>query len=122
MKVLVVDDDRLNCMTMVQLLTDAGHHAGSFETAEEALEVASCDHVGAIILDLRMPTLDGLAFLKQIRALKPELAVIMMSAFWTPKTKEDARRLGAQAMLTKPFNMDEILAILARMTAGGQPT
>lgn len=115
MKIIVVDDDRLNCLTMVQLLQDAGHEVISFESAEEALKLLEADHVNAVVVDFRMPNMDGLTFLKKARAKKPGFPVIIMSAYWTPKSLEEARRLGVTAHLTKPFDMDDLLAILAKL-------
>ncbi|MBI3832583.1 MAG: response regulator [Planctomycetes bacterium] len=115
MKIIVVDDDRLNCLTMVQLLKDAGHEVCSFEAADEALKLIEADHVQAAIVDFRMPRMDGFTFLTKVRAKKPGIPVIMMSAHWTPKSLEDARKLGVTAHLTKPFDMDDLLAILAKL-------
>ena len=65
-----------------------------------------------VVTDVRMPTRSGLECLAALRAIDPEIPVILITGFGDEETHESARRLGATAVLDKPFDLDELVAII----------
>jgi DNA-binding response OmpR family regulator len=113
--VLVVDDDELSRDLVIEILSDAGYAvrgAGGAEEAREALKVLTpC----AIVLDLRMPKVDGIALCRWIRSRPDALAavpVLFLSASDSLREQLDALRAGGNDFLAKPVDEDQLLAKL----------
>src|SRR5512141_2069200 len=112
--VLVVDDNLEMAMTLADGLHDHGfvaHAVGSGVAATEQLKSHAID---AVVTDLRMPKVDGLALLSLSRSLAPERPVIVMTAFSAIDTAVESIRQGAYHYLTKPFKADELVLFLRR--------
>lgn len=116
--VLIVDDEPRHCQSLHEYLTGAGGHrvrvAGS---AERAFELAAEGPVDLILLDIRLPGMDGLTALGRLRALAPDAPVVIMTAFGTLDTAAAAVRAGVFEYLVKPFSLAELKAVLARALA-----
>ncbi|MBI3830858.1 MAG: sigma-54-dependent Fis family transcriptional regulator [Planctomycetes bacterium] len=115
LRILVVDDEKINRVTRTRQLNESGCVAEAHETpftAMTALEQGAWD---VVITDLRMPTMDGLQFLKEIKSRSPETDVILMTAYGTVKTAVEAMQLGAEDFLSKPFDIDELKLRLKRI-------
>ncbi|MAL03869.1 MAG: nitrogen regulation protein NR(I) [Arenimonas sp.] len=111
----VIDDDRTVRFVLVQALRDAGHKVSAFEGAREALAaLADGERPDLVFTDVRMPGLDGLAFLDQLKAQQPELPVVVMSAYTDIASTAGAFRGGAHEFLSKPFDLDEAVALVER--------
>ena len=111
----VIDDDRTVRFVLVQALRDAGHKVSAFEGAREALAaLADGEQPDLVFTDVRMPGLDGLAFLDQLKAKNPELPVVVMSAYTDVASTAGAFRGGAHEFLSKPFDLDEAVALVER--------
>ena len=111
----VVDDDRTVRIVLAQALRDAGHVVSAFEGAREAL--AALDEGEApdlVFTDVRMPGVDGLAFLDALKARRPDLPVVVMSAYTDVSSTAGAFRGGAHEFLSKPFDLDEAVALVER--------
>ena len=113
-RVLVVDDEELMRWFLRERLTQAGYHVTLAESGAAALHhLRDGSHgVGAIILDYRLPDLNGVEVLRRAKELLPECPVILMSAYGTTDIKDEAEELGASGVLEKPFEMDDLLAML----------
>ena len=82
-----------------------------------ALEIAAKAPISVMITDLIMPDMNGIDLLKKVRDLRPEVVTVVITAYGTIKTAVDSIRLGASDYITKPFEVDEIKAIVARAIA-----
>ncbi|HVP42843.1 MAG TPA: sigma-54 dependent transcriptional regulator [Terriglobales bacterium] len=111
--ILVVDDEPSMLGYMRTLLEVDAHRVETAGSGSEALQRVRRDPVpNVVLLDLLMPGLDGLRTLEQLRALNPELKVVMLSCVSDTRKVVEAMRLGAKDYLTKPFNKAELDAVL----------
>ncbi|MDP2275714.1 MAG: sigma-54 dependent transcriptional regulator [Archangium sp.] len=110
--VLVVDDERNILLTLSQALQLEGYHVELASGAKVALDVLAARPVDAVLMDVKMPDMDGLTALSKMRELKKELPVIMMSGHGTIDTAVKATQLGARDFLEKPISRDRMLLAL----------
>ena len=110
--VLVVDDERNILLTLSQALQLEGYHVELASDAKVALDVLAARPVDAVLMDVKMPDMDGLTALSKMRELKKELPVIMMSGHGTIDTAVKATQLGARDFLEKPISRDRMLLAL----------
>src|ERR1700691_3110073 len=101
--VLVVDDRLEMAEMLADGLRDRGYQATSMASSRQALEALEHDTFDALITDLRMPDVDGLALLEASRRLAPHRPVFVMTAFGAIDSAVESIRLGASHYLTKPF-------------------
>ena len=99
--VLVVDDEKNILLTLSQALQLAGYRTELAHTGKMALEVALTRPVDVVLMDVRLPDLDGIAVLEQLLAARPDLPILMMSGHGTIETAVRATRLGARDFLEK---------------------
>ncbi len=114
-RVWVVDDDRSVRFVLATALREAGYAVDGFENARDAL--AALAERGApqlLFTDVRMPGDDGLVLLDKLKAQAPKLPVIVMSAYTDVASTAGAFRGGAHEFLSKPFDLDEAVALAAR--------
>ena len=116
LRVLVVDDERLSRETTTQQLREAGYETEAVENAFQALQQLEEDRWDVVLTDLRMPTMDGLEFLKKVKRDSPDVEVILMTAYGTVETAVAAMREGAADFLTKPFSFHELEVRLRNLT------
>ena len=116
MKVAVVDDEEDLRQSVSQWLALSGFDAVAFASAEEALKVVGADWPGAVISDIRMPGMDGMAFLKRLMSLDSALPVIMITGHGDVPMAVEAMRMGAMDFLEKPFNPDRMTELAKRAT------
>jgi len=110
--ILVVDDERGIRESLKMILKDK-YKVVTFESPEEVLKNSSID-VDVIFSDIKMLSMNGISFLKKIKSLKPEVEVIMITAYPSFSTTLEALRCGAFDYIVKPFNKDEILRVAER--------
>ena len=113
-KVLIADDERSICQAFAQFLRLEGHTPLIASNGREALELLRREQPDAVFLDVRMPGMDGLEVLAQIRAERPELPVIVMTAYGTMDTAMAAMRQGAFDYLGKPVELPQLRTLLQR--------
>lgn len=117
--VLVVDDEILIRWSLGERLRQAGYAVVEAATGQEAMQALARGQVDAVVLDIRLPDADGMDLLGQIKARSCQLPVVMISAHGTREISQRAQTLGAYAFLHKPFNVEEIAAIVDKaLTAG----
>ena len=107
--ILVVDDEKNYRVVLGRLLEEAGYRVSVADNPYAALELLARDNVALILSDLRMPHLDGLAFLRQVRDEHGDLPFIVMTAYASVETALAAMKLGAVDYLLKPFQNDAVL-------------
>jgi two-component system nitrogen regulation response regulator GlnG len=114
-RIWVVDDDRSVRFVLATALREAGHRVDAFENADDAL--AALEVQGApdvLFTDVRMPGESGLVLLDKLKAAHPQLPVIVMSAYTDIASTAGAFRGGAYEFLSKPFDLDDAVALAAR--------
>ncbi len=113
-KVLIVDDEPENCFVAAKALEPEGYEALAAYSGPEALERLESDpEVRLVLLDIRMPGMDGVEVLERIRARDRDLPVVIVSAFEHVHTAVKCMRLGAYDYLTKPLNLHELRVTVA---------
>jgi len=112
--ILIVDDNLEMARTLADGLSDNGYDATAVSAGGEAIVRLEAGGIDAVVTDLRMPNIDGLAVLEASRRLDPARPVIIMTAFSAIDTAVESIRRGANHYLTKPFKQDELYIFLGR--------
>ncbi|MGH7278508.1 MAG: sigma-54-dependent transcriptional regulator [Candidatus Rokuibacteriota bacterium] len=115
--VLVADDDPVARDLLVEVLEREGYRVRAAGGGQESLRLAEQEPFDLALIDLRMPDVDGLAVLKQLTAVQPDLPVLILTAFATIDTAIEAINAGACDYLSKPFRMEEIRLVVRRTLA-----
>jgi DNA-binding NtrC family response regulator len=118
-KIIVVDDDRIVLQSCKRVLENEGFFVECVETAKEALELLEVEYFDLLIIDVKMPEHDGMYLLEEIKRkwpldIWPELPVVVMSGYPTPKTIKDGLDRGASDFLPKPFTPDELVSSVVK--------
>ncbi len=113
-RVLVIDDEENLRHYLQMVLGEAGYQVETAQDGKEALEKMQQHAFDLVLCDIRMPKMDGMAFLKEARARGSEGTIIMMSAYGTVDTAVEAMKMGAYDYVSKPFNADEIILVLKK--------
>lgn len=100
-KILVIDDDRGIRQLLDTLLRHKGYDVLLAENGQKGLELFRQERPDVIVLDLKMPEMDGLTVLRHVRSLNLNQPVIIYSGAWTPKTEQQVRALGITETVTK---------------------
>jgi DNA-binding NtrC family response regulator len=113
-EILVVDDDAHMRALVAKVLAREGYSVRPLSRAREVLQALDEGPVDLVISDIRMPEMDGLALLCEVRRLAPETSALLMTAFGSIDTAVQAIKAGAYDYLTKPFKMDEVIVVVRR--------
>lgn len=123
-RALIVDDSSVMRKIIERALRQAGLELESVceaSTGAEGLEVLAANRVDLILTDINMPAMDGLEFLRQLRArnMAPQVPVVMITTESSEERVKEAIRVGAQAYLRKPFTAEQIKErVLPLVTSG----
>ena len=112
--ILVVDDEKNYRAVLAHLLEDAGHRVSTADNPFAGLELLGRESVALILSDLRMPRMDGLAFLEEVRREVGDVPFVVLTAFATVETALAAMKAGAFDYLLKPCKNDEILLVVEK--------
>ena len=115
--ILVVDDEESIAAAFQQFLSDEGHDYRIAGSADEGVRLIAERQPNIVFMDVRMPGRDGVQTLHEVRTRFPEAYVVMMTAYGTSQTSIDAIRAGAFDYLTKPLDLDQIRAVIAKALA-----
>ncbi|MDN5568431.1 MAG: sigma-54 dependent transcriptional regulator [Paracoccus sp. (in: a-proteobacteria)] len=116
LKIAIVDDEPDMRESISQWLVLSGFETETFASAEDALKVIGADWPGVVVSDIRMPGMDGMAFLKRLMGLDSNLPVIMITGHGDVPMAVEAMRLGAMDFMEKPFNPDRMTALAKKAT------
>lgn len=111
---MVVDEDAAVRNACVEIARKMGFAVMSAEDVESARAILKHQKIDLMLLDLKAPGGGGLNLIEDIKTLYPETAIVVMTAFATVASAVDAMRIGAGDYLTKPFALEELVAILER--------
>ena len=111
-RILVADDEQSMREFLDIMLKKEGYNVSLASNGEEVLKLIDKDLFDLILLDIRMPRLDGIGVLKKIKTASPETIVIMITAYASADTAIKAMKEGAYDYITKPFKVDEIKLII----------
>ncbi len=114
-RILVVDDEQNMRITLADILGDEGYDVDTAASGEEAVELCSQQGYSIVLLDVRMPGIDGVEAFKQIRRHQEGVRVIMMSAYSLDDLKDAALDDGAVAFLAKPLDVQQVIRLIGEV-------
>jgi two-component system, response regulator, stage 0 sporulation protein F len=124
-KVLIVDDQNGIRVLLVEVFSNEGYETYQASNGRLALDIVRNNPPDLVLLDMKIPGMDGLEILKHIKQINPAIKVIMMTAYGELDMIKEATDLGALMHFTKPFDIDELrqavnaqLGPYGRMTVG----
>ncbi|UCB49375.1 MAG: response regulator [Deltaproteobacteria bacterium] len=109
MKILVVDDESIVLDSCQLVLRAEGFEVLLLPSANEALKAMEKNDFAILLVDLKMPGLDGIYLIREARKKQPKIPIIAMSGYPTTETIEEAVRTGAVTFIAKPFTPDELI-------------
>ncbi len=116
-KVLIVDDQYGIRVLLYEVFGKEGYETFQAANGREALDIVTKQSPELVILDMKIPGMDGLEILKEIKKIDKEIKVIMMTAYGELDMIKEATELGAITHFTKPFDIDELrLAVRSQLT------
>ncbi|HWQ42210.1 MAG TPA: sigma-54 dependent transcriptional regulator [Desulfosporosinus sp.] len=113
-RILVADDEANMRWVLERALTKAGYEVETVEDGQLALDRALVERPDLVLVDLRMPKLDGLSVLRTLKEHYPDLLIVMMTAHGSTSTAVEAMKAGAHDYLMKPFDIEELLITVAK--------
>lgn len=119
-RILVVDDEPVQREMIAEFLARAEFDVQAASSGAEALEVIKKERVDLVITDYKMPGMSGLELVKESKKINPEVSVVILTAYGTIGTAVAAMKEGAYDYLTKPVDLDELLALIARVKERNQ--
>lgn len=110
--ILVVDDSFEQRQTLKDSLESKGHRVVTASSGYDAIELVKNSNVDVVLLDVKMPGIDGIQTFEEVHKIKPEVPVIMMTGYSIEDALRDALNRGAYACLQKPLDMENIVNVL----------
>jgi len=111
-KILIVDDEKNQAEMLKDVLELEGHQAKPVLDGYSAIEAVKSDGYDLILMDIRMPGINGIETFLEIKKIDPSVKVIMMTAFAVEDLIKEALRHGACACIHKPFRLEEIITLI----------
>ena len=113
-KILLVDDEEDFVRTLAERIQMRDLNSNIALNGQEALRIVEDDIPDVMVLDLRMPGIDGMEVLRRVRKAYPEVKVIILTGHGSKKDEEEARRLGAFEYLEKPVDINKLIDMIKR--------
>ncbi len=108
-KILIIDDDSGVRKSLSAFLIKNGYNIKTAPGGDPGLKIIKEEKIDLILLDIRMPEMDGITTLKRIKEIKPTLNIIIITGFGSIETAVEAMKNGAIDYVKKPFNLDQLL-------------
>ena len=115
--ILVVDDEKNYLLVLSAILEEEGYEVLTAQGGHEALEIQKSSDLDLILTDMKMPAMDGIELLENIKALDPDLPVIMMTAHGTIDKAVEAMQKGAYSYILKPFDNERLTIYVKKAVA-----
>jgi DNA-binding NtrC family response regulator len=119
--VLIVDDEESICWGLERLLSQSGHDVSLAASAEEAFQVAAGHPPDLVVLDVRLPGIDGLSAMQRLNQLAGDVPIVVITAFGSLDVAVTAIRNGAFDYLAKPFDLEQAATVIDRALAQARP-
>jgi DNA-binding NtrC family response regulator len=115
-RILVVDDE-LDMLTLLRMMIEdsTNYEVETTNNASEAVKILSEKDIDLVISDLKMPGMDGMELFDEIKDIKPDIPVIIITAYGSLEIADEAMKKGVADFITKPFRKDNILFTINRV-------
>ncbi|MDL1970037.1 MAG: sigma-54 dependent transcriptional regulator [Candidatus Desulfofervidaceae bacterium] len=113
-KIAIIDDEKIVCSHLKKIFSKEGYDVITFLRGEEALKHITFNHPSIVLLDLKLPDVDGLEILEKIKSISPETEVIIMTGYASIETAIEAIKKGAFHYLTKPLKLEELRLLIKK--------
>jgi len=117
-KILIVDDDQRMARTLKDILTVKGYEADVAHSGPEALVKMAETHFDCLLSDIKMPEMNGVALFRAIRKSRPDLPVVLMTAYAHDELVKDGLEEGILAVLAKPLDINALLSFFSALRKG----
>ncbi|AET58394.1 response regulator [Paenibacillus terrae] len=119
-KVLIVDDQNGIRILLMEVFGSEGYETFQAANGKIALEIVEKEPPDLVLLDMKIPGMDGLEILKHLKTMNPDIKVIMMTAYGELDMIKEATELGALMHFTKPFDIDEMRIAVNKQLRGDE--
>jgi DNA-binding NtrC family response regulator len=114
-RILVVDDEEALRTVLSTELTSEGYEVSTAADGSEAIDMVKENTYDLVLLDIKMPNVDGFEVLKFVKGEKPSIKVIMLTGFADLKNAIESKRLGAEDFVSKPYDLVDLLTTIERV-------
>lgn len=117
-RILIVDDDPGMCETMGDILGDMGYEVDAARDGSKAIEIIKKKTYDVALMDIKMPGINGVETLKEVKRISPTTGVLMMTAFSVEDLVKEALREGAYGIIYKPLDIDKVVSFIEMSEKG----
>jgi DNA-binding NtrC family response regulator len=117
--ILIVDDEKDFCTVLSDSLSQDRYRVVTAFNGKTALQIAKKEKPDLMLLDIKMPGMDGVEVLRKVKKMKKEIAVIMFTAYGTLETAREAMKLGAYDYVTKPVDLFLLKSLVKEVLGEG---
>ncbi len=114
MKILVVDDEAVVLESCKKILNSEGFEVALMSSVDDALAALDKELFTLLLIDIKMPKRDGLCLMDMLRKRKETIPIVVMSGYSTDNTINDAKQMGADTFIPKPFTPEELLSAVRK--------
>jgi DNA-binding NtrC family response regulator len=114
-RILVVDDEEALRTVLSTELSSEGYEVSAAADGNEAIDLVKDNNYDLVLLDIKMPNVDGFEVLKFVKGTKPDIKVIMLTGFADLKNAIESKRLGAEDFVSKPYDLVDLLTTIERV-------
>ncbi len=119
--VLIVDDEERLRKGLARSLEQEGRRALAASSGHQALDLLKHERVDLVVTDLVMPGMDGMTLVRNIRDIDPSVKVIVITAYGSASSKQEAEELGVASYMAKPFALSRLKSVVDELLAGSSP-